>query len=183
MAKAKPQAVTAVSVPEIDRAEIETVLQKADACAITTAAHYEAAGVFLREVKAAEDRITTACAPMVDSAHKAHKAALAFRAEALAPLMDAERILKSKIAAYSIEQAKAAAVAAPGVIAQEPPKVEGVSIRKGWAFRITDATKIPRKYLVPDERAIAGVVKALGQEARIPGVEVYEATTVAASGK
>jgi hypothetical protein len=174
MAKAKPQAVTAVSVPvtavsvpEIDRAEIETVLQKADACAITTAAHYEAAGVFLREVKAAGDRITTACAPMVDSAHKAHKAALAFRAEALAPLMDAERILKGKIAAYS----------------QEPPKVEGVSLRKGWAFRIVDAAKIPRKYLVPDEKAIGGVVKALGQQARIPGVEVYRDTTVAASGK
>lgn len=77
----------------------------------------------------------------------------------------------------------AAPVAAPVVIpapifqprspAPPPPKVEGVSFRDEWDFRIVDESRIPREYLIVDEKKIRAVVKAMRQGARIPGVEVF----------
>lgn len=54
-----------------------------------------------------------------------------------------------------------------------PPRVEGVSFRDEWDFRITDEAKIPREYLVVDQKKIRGVVKAMRQATRIPGVEAF----------
>ena len=60
----------------------------------------------------------------------------------------------------------------PVVIEKQTPKVEGLSYRENWWFKITDATKIPREYLCVDEVKIGKIVRALKQEANIPGVEV-----------
>lgn len=62
------------------------------------------------------------------------------------------------------------------------PKAEapqGISYRENWKYRITDASKLPREYLVPDDKAIGGVVRALKGETRIAGIEVYMEKTVA----
>ena len=64
----------------------------------------------------------------------------------------------------------------------EPPRVKGISARLEWDFRIVDASKLPRKYLVADERAIRQVVKALGKECEIPGVAVFQKTIVGSRG-
>jgi len=68
-----------------------------------------------------------------------------------------------------------------------PPKVAGLSFRKGWDFELVDATGkvvedsplLPREYLMPNETAIGKVVAALGDKAKIPGVRVkpVESTT------
>ncbi len=76
-------------------------------------------------------------------------------------------------------EAQAAQSVAP-VVRSEAPKAEGISYRKVWNFRITDEAKIPRKYLVVDEKKLRQVVKALGSDAEIPGVEVYSEDQVAA---
>lgn len=60
------------------------------------------------------------------------------------------------------------------------PKVAGISMRKTWAFRIVNPTLVPNQYRVIDEAKIRGVVRSLGPASNIPGVEVYEETTVAA---
>lgn len=54
------------------------------------------------------------------------------------------------------------------------PKVSGLVERKRWTFRITDPTLIPQKYLVPDEKAIGAVVRALGAQHGIAGVEAFQ---------
>ncbi len=59
------------------------------------------------------------------------------------------------------------------------PKVAGISTRKQWCFRITDAALVPREYLVIDEKKIGGVVRALKDAANIPGVEAYEEDVIA----
>lgn len=65
-------------------------------------------------------------------------------------------------------------------IAKATPKVAGVSIRKRFAFRIVNEAAVPRQYLSVNESKIRAVVSALGQAANIPGVQVYEETSVAA---
>lgn len=76
-------------------------------------------------------------------------------------------------------QQRAETIVAP-VIQREPPKVTGVSMREVARFEITDASQLPREYLVPDEKKIRGVVAALKTGANIPGVRVWMERQVAA---
>ena len=76
-------------------------------------------------------------------------------------------------------QSRADKVVAP-VIQREAPKVQGVSMREVWKFEVTDATQVPREYLVVDETKIRKVVAALRSDAKIPGVRVYAERQVAA---
>jgi hypothetical protein len=67
----------------------------------------------------------------------------------------------------------------PVVLQKEVPKVDGVSSRKNWTFRIRDEAQIPREFLMPNEAAIRQVVRALKDKAKIPGIEVYCEDSVA----
>lgn len=62
---------------------------------------------------------------------------------------------------------------------EEAPKIPGISIRRPWKHRITDESLIPRQYLKLDATKIGKVVKALGTEADIPGVEVFRGYEIA----
>lgn len=62
----------------------------------------------------------------------------------------------------------------PVFVAKTTPKIEGVVYRTIWKYRITDASKLPREFLVPDEVKIGGVVRSLKGSTNIPGVEAYE---------
>jgi hypothetical protein len=63
----------------------------------------------------------------------------------------------------------------PVVVAKETPKIQGGPVsRTIYKFRITDASLIPRQFLIPDMVAIGGVVRSLKEKASIPGIEVYE---------
>jgi len=68
----------------------------------------------------------------------------------------------------------------PMPITPPPPKLEGVSVRQIWKFRIIDENAIPREYLKVDEASIGVVVRTLKDRARIPGVEVYSEDSLAA---
>ena len=65
----------------------------------------------------------------------------------------------------------------PVLAAAEPPKVQGLSSRKNWQFRITNADLIPDEYWTVDEQKIGGVVRALKDKTNIPGVEAYPVET------
>lgn len=62
----------------------------------------------------------------------------------------------------------------------EAPKVSGIATSKAWKFRIVDALKVPDKYKLVDEKKIGGVVRAMKGDTEIPGVEVWEESTMAA---
>mgnify|MGYP006883576854 CR=1 FL=1 len=68
----------------------------------------------------------------------------------------------------------------PVVLPKATPKVHGISYRDNWKFRITDPNKIPREYMVPDEKAIGVIVGRLKERCNIPGIEVYCEKVVAA---
>lgn len=55
----------------------------------------------------------------------------------------------------------------------ETPKLQGVSTRQVWRFRIANAGMIPREYLMPDEKAIAARVRARGMLHGIEGVVAF----------
>ena len=62
----------------------------------------------------------------------------------------------------------------PVIVPKTTPKLQGGPVyRTIWQFRITDAQKIPRAYLMPDEVKIGGVVRALKEATNVPGVEAY----------
>lgn len=60
-----------------------------------------------------------------------------------------------------------------GMMGSELPKLPGISFREKYKGRVVDASKLDRKYLIPDQTAIDKVCDALGKDANITGVEVY----------
>ena len=70
----------------------------------------------------------------------------------------------------------------PPVIELPVQKVDGISTRKSWDFRIVNPEKINPAFTVPDEKKIRALVKALGPDAANaigPGVEIFEQRIVA----
>ena len=63
--------------------------------------------------------------------------------------------------------------APPIVLPAAVPKVEGVSTRTDWKFRVVDASKVPDEYKLVDEVKIGKVVRALRESTNIPGIEAY----------
>lgn len=203
---------------------------RARAIVITDAESYATACGWLLGIKDLRKKIAETFDPHVKRAHEAHKALVKEKADAEAPLTQAELLIKDRIRAYDAEQdrlrreeqrradeaarqeaerialeqaaaleleAKAtgddalmaeaeAIIDAPIIpvpvapVAKATPKIAGVSIRKRFAFRIVNEAAIPRQYLSVNESKIRGVVTALGLSANIPGVQVYEETSVAA---
>ena len=53
-------------------------------------------------------------------------------------------------------------------------------MKQNWKFRVADASKIPREYMMPDLVKIGGVVRATRGTMLIPGIEAYPENTIAA---
>jgi hypothetical protein len=73
-----------------------------------------------------------------------------------------------------------APVETPPVVLQKATKVEGISTRKKWCWRLDDRSKIPPAYLIVDEKMVNKVVSAMGAECRIPGIMVFSEDVIAA---
>lgn len=79
-------------------------------------------------------------------------------------------------AAGQQEEAQAVAAApvqAPIVIAAPVAKPAGVSTVETWHYQIVDSGKLPREYMMPDEKKIGQVVRAMKGQTNIAGVKVY----------
>lgn len=81
-----------------------TFPDRAKALRITDAQTYEAACDFLKGIKALRMEIAETFDPHVKRAHEAHRALLKEKADAEAPLAEAERIAKSALVVYDQEQ-------------------------------------------------------------------------------
>lgn len=183
---------------------------------------YVRAGELLLRIKEIRKKIENTFKPIKQKMDAAKKEVLDQERAADAPLVEAEGIIKPRIAAWNAEQERirkaeedrlreearkqeeerrledailaeqsgnkeeAAAimdtpVQAPVVVVPKSvPKVAGVAMTKQWKFRITDANKIPRQYLTVDEQKIGAIVRALKDQANIPGVEVFSVDSVSA---
>lgn len=183
---------------------------------VETKADMETASGMREAIKDRHKGITAFMKPLVDAAHKAHKALTTRRSDLLKPLDEAETILNKKMVAWQVaeearlaeeqkkldEQAKLEAaiqaeeegnealseaiienqipVTAPPV---EKAKTSGVSFVETWTYEIEDVTKIPTKYMIPDEKAIKKVVTAMKSRAEIPGIRVFAQKSIKSARK
>lgn len=92
----------------------------------------------------------------------------------------AERTEERAVAKVANLEASAMSVVAP-IIQTETPKVMGLARKLVWKYRIKDPSKLPREFTMPDEKKIAGVVRALKGDTKIDGVEVWNEPDVAVS--
>ena len=66
------------------------------------------------------------------------------------------------------------------VIQDTQVKVEGVSMRDNWQYRIVDTSLLPREYMIPDEKLLSSIAKAKHDSMKIPGVEFFNEPIVSA---
>lgn len=95
----------------------------------------------------------------------------AVAAEQLGDVKSANQIISAPV--------QVAPVMAPPVVLQSTvPKAAGVSTRAVWKFRVTDANKIPREFLIVDEVKLRKFAGAMQHQAKVEGVEFYSEETV-----
>jgi len=63
---------------------------------------------------------------------------------------------------------------APIVVQKSVPKVQGISQRSSWKFRVTNKKALPEEYKMANEKTIGAVVRSQEGETRIPGIEIWE---------
>lgn len=81
-------------------------------------------------------------------------------------------------AALAQNDVRTAALASGAIQATEAP--QGLSYRDSYEFRIVDASKLPREFLMPDERRIRAYIAEHGERASIPGVAIEKKVSVVA---
>ncbi len=54
------------------------------------------------------------------------------------------------------------------------------TVRIVWKWRLLNKKKLPKAYLMVDEKKLNKVVSAMGRQANIPGIEVYPQDVVSA---
>lgn len=218
--------MSTAAVPQPDelvKESTDLVVQAHGVGAIETAEHYTQAVMIGKALRAMNKGILEFWKPLVENAHKAHKALCVRRDEMTKPVdaaidavglkigvylkreedrrAEAERIARE--AALKAEQDRllseashlselglqkeadtvleeAVTVQAPPVVMPSSvPKIAGASQRQTWHYRIVDEAKIPREYLVVDTVKLNQIVRALKNQTKIPGIEVYPESSVA----
>ncbi len=146
----------------------------------------------IKEIKASTD-------PVCEATNKAHKAATAQRKALLAPLLEAETLVKAKINGYLDEQERLQIAAQAdfdadmdecggGVIPMPlETSVKGISTRKTWEAEVTDFAELvlavaaghaPISLLEVNTTKLRQQINALDGMVDYPGVRVFEKRVV-----
>lgn len=81
-------------------------------------------------------------------------------------------------------QQAAAQVVAPVVQVQsQAPKLAGLTGRKIWKARVVNHDLVPREWMLVNEKALDAHAKAMGPQAKVPGVEFYQEQQLAVSAR
>ena len=114
----------------------------------------------------------------VSRAHQAHKKLTKERNEIMENYEWAENLLKEKMKRFHMEKdRKALAEPEVTITSITPPeprsKLKHTTFVEKWKYKIDNPDKLPREYLMPDEKKIAATVRSMGEMAKIDGVQVY----------
>jgi len=71
------------------------------------------------------------------------------------------------------EEAAKIEVETPEIKIEDETKVSGISYRENWKFTIEDVSKIPREYMIPDEKKIGAIARAMKGNIEIPGIKIF----------
>lgn len=75
------------------------------------------------------------------------------------------------------EQAEEVHVPRP-IVPPSANRIAGIGERKVWKFRLVDVNKLPREYMIPDEKALGALARSTQGRLTIPGVEFYSESTL-----
>ena len=117
-----------------------------------------------------------------EEARKAEEAAAAARkqAEVLANKENFEKAERARLeaeekmaAAKNLKEESRDVVIEAKEVKSKAEKINGLSFRRVWKFRIKDINKIPRDFMKPDEVRIGEFIRENKDKISIPGVETY----------
>lgn len=94
------------------------------------------------------------------------KLAMALEAEKAGAKEEAEEILNEPV------------FVPPPIVEKIVPKVAGQTMTTTWKWRLKNINKVPRQYLQINKIAVNQVVRALKENAKIDGIEVYPASSM-----
>lgn len=176
----------------------QIMLRKAPQIVIRAPGDLKKADLFVGRCREFEKAVHAKMDPTIRSAKELHTKLLGWRAEALGPVEQARKVVEGVISAYVLTQRKKAEAAqakkvsqaatatrggrggaVPLVPATRPVEPTSVKVYERLDFRITDESKLPRRFLKPDEVKIRKEVNSLREAARIPGVEIFKQAVTA----
>jgi len=64
-------------------------------------------------------------------------------------------------------------VVTPEIKIEDETKVAGVSYRENWKFTIVNVAKIPREWMIPDEKKIGAAARAMKGNIKIEGIKFF----------
>jgi len=136
------------------------------------------ADVMIGRIRADKISVETQYKEPVARAFQAHKKLTKERGKIIENYDWAEKLLKEKMKVYHMAtDRKALAEKEVTTTSITPPKPRSVlnhtTFIEKWKFRITDETKIPRNYMMPNDKSIGETVRSMGGMAEINGVQVY----------
>ena len=161
---------------------------------------YTYAGEVIKNLKAYVKAVKIVFDPLAQKAHETHQAICDQRSEWVTPATNIEHGLKLMCGRWKREQErkqeserkklqKAAEKAtpkgehvAPVVLAPAAPKIKGISYRVVWGYRITNIKRVPRQYLIENDKMLKGLAQSAGSTLKIPGVEFYSSEAMSARG-
>lgn len=179
-------------------AQAQQVAAAVPALSISNAAEYLQAGQGLVEIKsrwkAVEEKRTSLVKPLNDVVKNINAM--------FKPVLDqwdtTMDVVKRAMHDYQVREADAqrkaleaaAAMAQQGQTGQEfhalvaqgsamPAKLQGITSRVIWRWKVTDAALVPREYLCVDASKLDAVVKEAKEGVKIPGIEVYREEVMA----
>jgi hypothetical protein len=82
--------------------------------------------------------------------------------------------------ADAAEQTKNTLANSTPVVESTVSKISGIGTRKIWKYRIIDETKIPRQYLIVNEKLIGQIARTTQGKVEIEGVEFYAEDSISA---
>ncbi len=136
------------------------------------------ADIMIGRIRTDKKKIEDEYKEPVERAHKAHKKLTTERNKIITHYDWAENLLKDKMKAYNMESDRKALAEAEVTTTSMPrPKprseLKHTTFIEKWKYRITDETKLPRNYMMPDDKKIAATVRNMGGMAEINGIQVY----------
>lgn len=196
MAKKTPTTRAIIPAAEAEQYGVGALalVQDARAFKLKTSKDEDKAADALRGIKIFKKSVEDRFDPIIKPAWKSYKAGTAMKKEILAPVEEADKILRGKIVAFrqakevqaakmQLRRLKKAAEAeeagdeetalfyeeeAEAVVAQ----VGNSTVQKRWTWEVVSRQKVPREYLELNSAAINLAIR--NGERAIPGLKIYQ---------
>lgn len=163
-----------------------TVLNAARNLEIDTPERCDDASIFLNKVLFLKSKVEETFDPLIQQSFSAHKQAVAKKQEFMAPLEEAETLIKNQILKFldafsaKAEEGLVDDGEYPIVLATQNP-ITGFHLRKHYKWEVEDLELVPMEFLKVDEAAIRKRINSMKENAGIPGIKITVHRTLAKS--